>query len=139
LSHLKKYISNIVLIKDIEKDELNLIFRKKYKTLDFDNNLFHDNENNVLFFDNIEGEDLYNLVKYSKKVIAFHGTIPSIALLNNTPVLDLFYCDIKNIKDYRSYKNAFYEFKPKYNGYDFIIPSKSVTKTIKKMNFAIKN
>jgi hypothetical protein len=139
LSHLKKYISNIVLIKDIEKDELNLIFRKKYKTLDFDNNLFHDHENDILFFDNIEGEDLYNLVKYSKKVIAFHGTIPSIALLNNTPVLDLFYCDIKNIKDYRSYKNAFYEFKPKYNGYDFIIPSKSVTKTIKKMNFAIKN
>ena len=139
LNHLKKYIPNIVLIKDIEKDELNLIFRKKYKTLDFENNLFYNNENDVLFFDNIEGEDLYNLVKYSKKVVAFHGTIPSIALLNNTPVLDLFYCDIKNIKDYHSYKNAFYEFKPKYNGYDFIIPSKSIKKTLKKMHFAIRN
>jgi ADP-heptose:LPS heptosyltransferase len=139
LNHLKKYNPNIVLIKDIEKDELNLNFRKKYKTLDFENNLFYNNEDSILFFDNIEGENLYNLVKHSKKVIAFHGTIPSIALLNNTPVLDLFYCDIKNIKDYHSYKNAFYEFKPKYNGYDFIIPSKDVKKTLKKMHFAIRN
>ena len=139
LNHLKKYIPNIVLIKDIEKDELNLIFRKKYKTLDFENNLFYNSENNILFFDNVEGEDLYNLVKYSKKVIAFHGTITSIAMLNNTPVLDLFYCDIKNIKDYHSYKNAFFEFKPRYNGYDFIIPNKSVKKTLNKMNFAIRN
>ena len=139
LNYIKKYIPNIILIKDIEKDELNLIFRKKYKTLDFANNIFYNNENSVLFFDNIEGKDLYNLVKHSKKVIAFHGTIPSIALLNSTPVLDLFYCDIKNMKDYHSYKNAFYEFKPRYNGYDFIIPSKSVEKTLKKMHFAIRN
>jgi hypothetical protein len=139
LNKLKKYNANIVLIKDIEKDELNSIFRKKYKTLDFENNLFYNNESSILFFDNVEGENLYNLVKYSKKVIAFHGTIPSIALLNNTPVLDWFYCDIKNKKDYHSYKNAFYEFKPKYRGYDFIIPSKNVEKTLKKMDFAIRN
>ena len=139
LNQLKKYNSNIILIKDIEKDELNLIFRKKYKTLDFENSLFYNNKSNILFFDNVEGENLYNLVKHSKKVIAFHGTIPSIALLNNTPVLDWYYCDIKNKKDYHSYKNAFYEFKPKYNGYDFIIPSKNVEKTLKKMHFAIKN
>ena len=139
LSHLQKYNPNIVLIKDLEKDELNLIFRKKYKTLDFENNLFYNNESTILFFDNIEGEDLYNLVKHSKKVIAFHGTIPSIALLNNIPVLDLYYCDINNKKDYHSYKNAFCEFKPKYYGYDFIIPKKNIEKTLKKMNFAIKN
>ena len=139
LNNLKKYNHNIVLIKDIEKDELNLIFRKKYKTLDFENNLFYNNESDIWFFDNVEGENLYNLVKYSKKVIAFHGTIPSIALLNSTPVLDLFYCDIKNMKDYHSYKNAFYEFKPKYNGYDFIIPCRNIKKTLKKMDFAIRN
>jgi len=138
-NQLKKYDSNIVLIKDIEKDEFNSIFRKKYKTLDFENNLFYNNESSILFFDNIEGENLYNLVKHSKKVIAFHGTITSIALLNNTPVLDWYYCDIKNKKDYHSYKNAFYEFKPKYNGYDFTIPSKNIEKTLKKMRFAIRN
>ena len=92
-----------------------------------------------MFFDNIEGEDLYNVIKYSKKVIAFHGNITSIGFLNKISVLDLFYCEINNKDDYYSYKNAFYEFKPKYKGYDFIVPSKSVEKTIKKMKFALRN
>ena len=139
LNELKNYNSNVVLIKDIEKDETNLVYRKKYKTYDFESNLFYDNKSNVLFFDNIEGEDLYNVIKYSKKVIAFHGTITSIGFLNKISVLDLFYCEINNKDDYYSYKNAFYEFKPKYKGYDFIVPSKSVEKTIKKMKFALRN
>ena len=50
-------------------------------------------------------------------------------------VLDLYFCEIKNWDDYRKYRNSFYEFKPSYNGYDFIIPSKDIKKTIKKMNF----
>ena len=139
LDELKKYNLNIVLIKDIEKDETNLIYRKKYKTFDFESNMFYDNKSSVLFLDNIEGEDLYNVIKYSNKVIAFHGTITSIAFLNKISVLDLFYCDIKNKEDYHSYKNAFYEFKPKYKGYDFILPSKSIKKTIEKMKFNLKN
>ena len=62
-----------------------------------------------------------------------------LASLFKKPVLDLFHCVIRNKDDYHSYKNAFYEFKPRYNGYDFIIPSKSVEKTLKKMHFAIRN
>ena len=89
LNQLVQYQKNVILIKDIEKDESNEILRKKYKTFDFDSGLF--------------------------------------------------YCDIKNQKDYHSYKNAFYEFKPKYKGYDFIIPSKNLKKTIRKMKFKFKN
>ena len=89
--------------------------------------------------DNIEGVDLYNVIKYSKKVIATHGTMTNLAYLCEKPVLDLFHCVIKNKEDYYSYKNAFYEFKPSYPGYDFIIPSKNLEKTIKKMKFALTN
>ena len=35
-------------------------------------------------------------------------------------------------------KNAFYEFKPVYKNYDFIIPSKDLNKTIRKMKFFLK-
>jgi len=139
LNQLTKYQKNVILIKDIEKDESNIILRKKYKTFDFENSSFYPNNSDVLFLDNIEGKDLYNVIKHADKVIAFHGTITSIAFLNKVSVLDLFYCDIKNQKDYHSYKNAFYEFKPKYKGYDFIIPSKDIQKTIRKMRFAFKN
>lgn len=139
LKYLTKFYKNVVLIKDIEKDELNLILRKKYKTLDLDNGIFYNNNSDILFLDNVEGHDLYNVIKFARKVIAFHGTITSIAFLNKVPVLDLFYCNIQSQKDYHSHKNAFYEFKPKYQGYDFIIPSKNLDKTMKKMKFALKN
>ena len=49
-------------------------------------------------------------------------------------VIDMWFCDIKNHNDYKNYRNAFYEFKPKYNGYNFIIPSKQIDKTIKKLS-----
>ena len=43
-----------------------------------------------------------------------------------------------NWNDYRKYRNAFYEFKPKNENYDFTIPNKNVRKTIRKMKFSLK-
>ena len=37
------------------------------------------------------------------------------------------------------YKNAFYEFKPNYKKYDFIVPSKNFDKTLRKMRYSLKN
>ena len=137
LIELKRHNLNIVLTKDIEIDQNNIIFRDKYNTYDFKTNKFYDNASNVLFLDNICGADLYNVIKYSKKVIAIHGMMTNLAYLCKKPVLDLFHCVIKNKANYHSYKNAFYEFKPNYLGYDFIIPSKNIEKTIKKMKFSL--
>ena len=53
-------------------------------------------------------------------------------------VLDLWFCDIKNYDDYKNYRNAFYEFKPVYKGYDFTIPSKDMYKTIRKIRYSLK-
>jgi hypothetical protein len=53
-------------------------------------------------------------------------------------VIDLWFCDINNFNDYRNYRNAFYEFKPVYKGYDFTIPSKDILKTIKKITYSLK-
>ena len=98
---------------------------------------FIDNSNKVLFFDNIDGEDLYNVIRNSKKVIAFHGMMTNIASINHQMVLDLFHCNINNWDDYRNYRNSFYEFKPSYSGYDFTIPSKNINKTLKKIRFSL--
>ena len=53
-------------------------------------------------------------------------------------VIDLWYCDIKCLNDYKNYRNAFYEFKPVYNGYTFTIPSKDMSKTIRKIRYSLK-
>ena len=137
IKEISKYHRNIVLIKDLEIDEMNKIFRNKFNTFDFETNRFYKNPGIVSFFDNIEGENLYNAIKFAKKIIATHGTMTSLAFLCKKPCLDLFQCEINNIDDYHRYKNSFYEFKPNYPGYDFIIPSKNIYKTIKKMQFSL--
>ena len=62
----------------------------------------------------------------------------NLATIEKRPVLDLFHCEIKSLHDYRRYKNAMYEFKPNYKDYDFIVPSKNLSKTLNKMRFSLK-
>ena len=132
-----KYSKNIIITKDIENDKNNLIFKENFNSYDFNSKKFIDNKKNVLFLDNIVGEDLFNVIKYSHKVVAHHGMMTSLGYLLKKPVLDLFHCKIKKWEDYRRYRNSFYEFKPKYYGYDFIIPNKNIRKTIRKMKFSL--
>jgi len=132
------YYPNIVLTKDIEIDENTEIFRKNFNMYNFETDEFVNNDSNVIFFDNIVGEDLYNVIKFSKKIVAFHGMMTNLGGLEKKPVLDLFHCNIDSWEDYRRYRNSFYEFKPKYAGYDFIIPSKNIQKTIRKISFSLK-
>ena len=62
----------------------------------------------------------------------------NLGSLNKKKILDLFFCEINKYRDYHNYRNSFYEFKPKYIGYDFIIPSKNIHKTIKKIQYSLK-
>ena len=135
--NFKRKHPNIVLTKDIEIDENTTVFKKKFNAYDFKTEIFINNNSNVTFFDNIEGENLYNVIKYSDKVVAFHGMMTNLASLEKKPVLDLFYCKINSWEDYRKYRNSFYEFKPKYPNYNFIIPKKDISKTINKIKFFI--
>ena len=134
---LKSY-DYIYVTRDIE----NTIIKKKYN---FDYNLIDlkfkkpsVNNSKIYIFDNIEGLDLFNLIDNSKMIIAFHGMMTNLAALNKKDVLDLFFCEIKDYNDYASYRNSFYEFKPQYKNYNFIIPSKNIDKTLKKMSFCLK-
>ena len=133
-----KYSNNLILTKDIENDENTKVFKDNFNSFDFKTLKFIDNSQKVIFFDNVDGVDLYNTIINSKKVVAFHGMMTNLATIEKKPVLDLFYCNIKSLSDYRRYKNALYEFKPNYKGYDLIVPSKDIIKTINKMRFSLK-
>ena len=137
-TELLKYYDHVVFTKDIEKNIDGTIYKNKFNTLDFLSKEFIKKESNIFFFDNIEGQDLYNTIMNSSKIIAFHGMMTNIGSLNKKLITDLWDCDIKNWNDYRNYRNALYEFKPIYNGYDFIIPSKDIRKTFSKIKFSLK-
>ena len=62
----------------------------------------------------------------------------NLGSLVNKSITDLWFFDVKTWDDYRNYRNAFYEFKPKYKEYNFIIPNKDIKKTFKKLLFSIK-
>ena len=142
LSEFSMYYQNIVFTKDNLDDENNHIFKNTYNSYDLRTGTFVNKNKNIIFLDNIEGHDLFNVIGNSNKVVAFHGMMTNLAALIKKPVLDLFHIDVltENMdwESYRKTRNFFYEFKPTYKNYDFIIPKKNFMKTLKKMKFSLK-
>jgi len=146
-SEFCNYYENVVFTRDIagwdklrgEKNnkENNLTFEDSFNFYDFKLKKFIDKKSNVLLIDNIGGEDLFNVIKYSNKVVAWHGQMTSLGFILKKNVLDLWYVNINTWEDYRKYRNAFYEFKPKNENYDFTIANRNVRKTIRKMKFSL--
>ena len=134
-----RFSDNVVLTKDLKLDDNTKIFKDNFNSFDFKTLKFTDKSSKIIFFDNIDGIDLYNTILHAKKVVAFHGMMTNLGSIRKQKVLDLFHCKIDNWSDYRNYRNSFYEFKPKYFGYDFTIPRKDMNKTIKKIKFSFKN
>ena len=138
-NELLKFYDNIIFTKDIEIDSKSEIFYNEFSILDFSSGKFIQKNKKIFLFDRIEGVDLYNTIRKSTKILAFHGMMTNLGSLEKKPIIDLWYCDIKNWDDYRNYRNAFYEFKPKYPSYKFIIPNNDIKETLRKMMFALQN
>ncbi len=127
---------HVIFTRDIEMNIKEDHLKNKFRVIDFKNKkmINKDLNSKIVLYDNIEGEDLYKTIINSSKVIAFHGMMTNLASISKKKVIDMWFCNIKNLNDYKNYRNAFYEFKPKYDGYNFIIPSKQIDKTIKKLS-----
>ena len=135
LNETLKYTPNVVITKDIEFDENSKILKENFNSFDFKSNNYLNKNKKIIFFDNIDGKNIYNVITLSNKIIAFHGMMTSLGAISKKNILDLYHCNIKNWNDYRNYRNSFYEFKPSYNGYHFIIPNKDIKKSLRKMKF----
>ena len=135
LDSLKIFKKKIVISNDINDEKTNEILKKNFSFYE-NNESFIINED-IFYLPNIKGEDFYNTIKFSDLVIAFHGSITSIAAINDVPVLDMFHIILKSKNDFYNYKNAFHEFKFKKNNYEFTVPSTSLDKTIKKIIYLL--
>ena len=139
-NELLNYYDYVIFTKDIEKSKNSNLIYQEFNIVDFKDKKknFKKIDSNIILFDNIEGEDLYYTIRNSSKILAFHGMMTNLGSIQFNKVLDLWFCDIKNYDDYKNYRNAFYEFKPVYKGYDFTIPSKDMSKTIRKIRYSLK-
>ena len=138
LDEFIKHYKNIVFTKDNIDDENSRIFKNIFNSYDFKTDNFINKNKNIIFLENIEGFDLFNVIGYADKVVAFHGMMTNLASLLKKPVLDLFHFNIQDWQSYRNARNFFYEFKPIYKNYDFIIPKKNINKTVRKMRYSLK-
>ena len=138
LNEFLKYTEKVIFTKDLESNNDFKSYQNDFNIIDFLNGEKKNNNSKIYLYDNISGIDLFNVINRADKVVAFHGMMTNLASINKKHVLDLFLSEINSISDYRRYKNAFYEFKPVYKNYNFIIPSKDLNKTIKKMEFFLK-
>ena len=138
--HLLRYYDYVIFTKDIENDKQSNNINDKFNVVDFNTKQasYKNINSKIILFDNIEGQDLYYTIRNSAKILAFHGMMTNLGAIEYNKVIDLWFCDINNFHDYRNYRNAFYEFKPVYKGYDFTIPSKDILKTIKKITYSLK-
>ena len=128
---------NIIFTRDIEKIKNKEDFRDEFNVINFSDQKKYINNSNIYLYEEIVGSDLLHIINNAKKVVAFHGMMTNLASINKKPVLDLFFSEIKSTSDLNRYKNAIYEFKPKYKNYDLIIPSKNLKKTLRKMRFSL--
>ena len=135
LNSLKIYNRKIVISNDINDDKTNVVLKKKFSYFENNNSFILDS--NFFYLPNIKGEDFYNTIKNADLVVAFHGSITSIAAINNVPVLDIFHIILNSKEDFYEYKNAFHEFKFKKNNYEFTVPNKDINKTLKKINYQL--
>ena len=133
-----KYNKKVVFTRDINPKYKIDGISSNFNVINFSQNETFNEDLPITLIDEIKGSDLYNLVRNADKVVAFHGMMTNLASIEKRPVLDLFHCEIKSLHDYRRYKNAMYEFKPNYKDYDFIVPSKNLSKTLNKMRFSLK-
>ena len=124
IDKLKKLDKRIVLTNDLNDNQTNNLLLEKYKKK---------NEQFVDYYPNIKAEHLFKLIGNAKIVISFHGSITSMAAIQKTKVIDLFNCEINSIKDFYKYKNAFHEFVPKLKSYEFMIPKKNFSITVKRI------
>ena len=137
-NNLLKYYDNVVFSKDIEKNSEEIDYSKYFNIINFRSKIINKNNSNIYLFDEIEGLDLFNTIKFSSKIIAFHGMMTNLGSLLKKRITDLWFFDTKKSNEYMGIRNAFYEFKPIYKGYDFIIPKKDIKKTFRKLIFSIK-
>ena len=67
INNLNNYYSKIILINDIEGGPDNIFIKEKYECYDFKIKNTSIKKNDVVYLENIDGKDLFNVIRFSKK------------------------------------------------------------------------
>ena len=134
IEYLSTKYENILFSSELYNEKLNSFFFQKYNSFDYDkystNKL---NDKNIFFLKNIDGEDLFDVVKKTKKIISPEGIITHMGYFLKKPILALMHFNLKNKQDFINQVISCKEWFPP-NKYEFIVLKKNFDNSIKKLS-----
>ena len=133
LEILSKKYENILFSSEMNDENINNFFSKKFNTFDFTNNKKIDlNQKNIFFLKDIDGYDLFDAVNKSSKIISPEGIITHIGYYLNKQILGLMHFNMNNRQDFINQIISCKEWFPPSN-YKFIVLKKDFNKSLKKI------
>lgn len=130
MKNLKK---NIYLISDY-KHKSNNFFLNKFNNYDFNTNTYKkiSNDNNITYFNDIEGIDMFNIIKNADLSIVPEGMAAHISVFNKIPTLALCSLTIFSKNDFYHIIRSSKEWVPR-KYYKFTLIKKNPEETFKKI------
>ena len=134
LTELKKKFKNIVFFSDIEMSASNNFFLEKYNFINCEKKIinFKDTDPGIIYLHNINSENLFSMIGYSKVVLCHHGLLTHMCKFHKKESINMFNFDIKDKVDVIHQKIAFSEWYKDMN-IKFVFLNSNINRTIKKI------
>jgi|TARA_B110000008_G_C16915565_1_gene542542 hypothetical protein len=125
---------NVMFSSELNNKVINDHFLKKYNSFDFNNNTKKTiNKNGIFFLKDVEGQQLFDLVKKANIVVAPEGIITHIAYFLKRPILALLHFNLNNKQDFINQIISCKEWFPP-SEYKFTVLKKDFKKSINKLD-----
>ncbi len=133
LSFLNNNFNNVLFSSELNNEKINYFFSSQFNTFDYKNNKRQlINKKNIFFLKDVDGYDLFDVVKKSSKVVCPEGIISHMAYFLNKDLLTLMHFNLKNKQDFIRQIISCKEWFPQEN-YPFCVLKKDFEKSIKKI------
>ena len=134
LIFLKKKNKNIMFSSELNNSQVNNHFSNKYNSFDFHNKTHNNiNENGIFFLKDVEGYDLFDIVRKSNNVIAPEGIITHMAYFLKKPILALMHFKLNDRRDFINQIISCKEWFPP-SKYKFTVLKKNFTTSLNKLD-----
>ena len=133
LNYLSTKYENVIFSSELFNEKINDYFLNKYNNYNFEHqqkNII--NDKNIFFLKNVDGNNLFDAVKRSSKVISPEGIITHMGYYLKKSVLALMHFNLKNNKDFVSQIISCKEWFPP-NNYEYTMLKKDFKKSLEKI------
>ena len=134
LNFFRKKNMNIMFSSELDNAHANNHFSSKYNSFDFYNKTQKNiNEKGIFFLKDVEGYDLFDIVRKSNSIIAPEGIITHMAYFLKKPILALMHFKLNNRRDFINQVISCKEWFPP-SDYRFTVLKKKFSTSINKLS-----